>query len=540
MTSTTTQASPSFGRRLRGLALGLVAAVAFAEIACRLGARDPARDVPVTVPDGPFGVYDDELGWTACPHSRILRTHELGLRATIPATEPTARTFRLACVGDEVTWGELVDPEDVWGSQAEMHLRARLEGAVVQTVIAAGIGYSSHQDALLFERAAAPRRPDAVVLFLTTRNDRTDGAGIGDAAWWARRDRLRTSFLGKSHLVRAVRRAWSDGFSAPYRRGDVPRVSPTELEADVERMVGATRDVGGVAVAVMPPLPEDDPWRAALQRVQARLGVPAITAPPLDAAGGLWDVGGGAPKLTVAGHAVLGRMVARAVLEAASDRADALTSGAAAAAVTTVAPESIGFAREGEVTVAGSRLDEVRELYVGPARVDFERTSSGLTFQAPTWLRIHPGRRAVTAVTAAGRAGGALELVTRRPMIRWEPSDAPRESGTFSCFAPPYSKVMIWFSAERLARPIATACGPFELVGGMKPKDAWNRDVWTAIPLLGVVGHADRGGRLRLTVPAPPPDAPPPPPRGWVQALVIWGPRPDDACLSSVVEITGR
>lgn len=528
---TPTNVRPSFVRRM-AIGLGYVVAIlAFAEIAARLGALGPdPADVPPTVADGPYGVHDEELGWTACPHSEVLETGAYGMRGSQPPQERPEGSTVIACVGDENTWGELVDPEDVWPNRVTTALRRR--GFDAHHVNAASVGYSSHQNVRLNRLVVAPRRPDALVLFLTTRNDRTDGAAISDSDWWQRRDRLRTSPLGFSRLARAASRAWYDGWKTPYRRSGIPRVSPEALGANIRIMV---REAGTKTLAVLPPLPSGDPWLVAMRSALAEAGASTLEAPPFEDGNGSWLTGAGAPKLSRAGHGLLGQRVAERLTKLLGERPSPRDERCE---LTSAEPATVRFARRPPVTLRGRDVSLVRRLYVGEARIEsFRIDGDALVFEVPRWLSLHPGRHRIVAYTEQGRTGGSLELVTARPVIRWRPVAEGPTAGTFTSFAPAYSKVSFWFSADRREEPLATPWGRFELAGGPDADRVHEPDVWTGLSLLELVAYADRNGALNVAVPRPPADGPPAPKRGWVQSLVRWGPRPGDQTLGQIIEV---
>lgn len=158
--------------------------------------------------------------------------------------------FRVAIVGNSITYGSGVAIEDTWGRVLEDRLRAELAPREVVVMNFAVQGYVLEQMALAYEHDVRPYRPDLVVFPNVPRDIVPFEPGDEEFAYPYRNLVVRTAT--HDFLDRAAIRPWRSAVALP----GVPDAAESEI-ARLDR-----------AVQQRPFAPEQDPlWAAAAERL---------------------------------------------------------------------------------------------------------------------------------------------------------------------------------------------------------------------------------------------------------------------------------
>lgn len=194
---------------------------------------------------------DPELFWRLKPGVTLpadahpfsgLVSNAQGLREdhAIPLAKPPGEV-RILFLGDSVTFGYLVRPEDAFVEQVERELRARVPGARVECLNAGVPGYSLFQGLRFLATRGLAFAPDLVVLEFGW-NDKAHWPGGSDAERWASAQRARpATWLAWSSLAGLVARSLAPAASGGVERA---RVAPAEFRALLEEARASTRARG--------------------------------------------------------------------------------------------------------------------------------------------------------------------------------------------------------------------------------------------------------------------------------------------------------
>ncbi|MBK7876975.1 MAG: SGNH/GDSL hydrolase family protein [Planctomycetes bacterium] len=95
-----------------------------------------------------------------------VETNALGLRGRMPEMPKPANMFRIAAIGDSVTFGFSVAAEEAWSTVLETRLaETAAQGAPRVEVVNFGVGgYCTRDEALVLEHKALPLAPDLVIV----------------------------------------------------------------------------------------------------------------------------------------------------------------------------------------------------------------------------------------------------------------------------------------------------------------------------------------------------------------------------------------
>lgn len=99
-----------------------------------------------------------------------IHTNNLGFRSRPVSIEKRRTTFRIACLGDSVTFGFNVDQEDTYPSVVENMLNYNLRERHIEVINAGVPGYASPQGVEMFTHYVLPLKPDLITVAFG-RND---------------------------------------------------------------------------------------------------------------------------------------------------------------------------------------------------------------------------------------------------------------------------------------------------------------------------------------------------------------------------------
>jgi lysophospholipase L1-like esterase len=215
------------------LAIGLLAAGG--EIACRLFAPQVSYG---TLPDWMLKMlrFSDDmyLGWELRPG--VLDHNSAGLRGReIPKQKPEG-VWRIAMIGDSVTYGLGVDAAQAFPSLLESKLNAAGMGAV--EVLNCGVpGYNPFQEYTLLKNRILGFDPDLVVMTFTPDDVETTPVilNVGGSMCLFRNhfegtrllnNSLHWSLFRRSHLYRFLYKEAALAFAAPEGRFEVGNLRP--------------------------------------------------------------------------------------------------------------------------------------------------------------------------------------------------------------------------------------------------------------------------------------------------------------------------
>ena len=225
-----------------------------------LRALDQPRRDSCFAPQESYWLPDDALGFAYRPGAEVASgtINALGLRGPVPAREKPAGTQRVLFVGDSSAYGFRVSDEESFWWLATRALAAARPGTLVEPIVAAAPGYSSHHSRVLLERFL-PYQPDPVVFYVGAYNDHRRRRYFPDAEIPARMARRRAAWhdvrtLQSGELVANLVGGWADrAFRDP---SETLRVPPDRFAANVRAMLAATRAAGARAVVLVPPFSE--------------------------------------------------------------------------------------------------------------------------------------------------------------------------------------------------------------------------------------------------------------------------------------------
>jgi lysophospholipase L1-like esterase len=257
------ESSPSArARRLSRIAIALVAALvalAAAEILLRRIDPEPAplrfSQLGKVIEGDPRAQFmdlvepDPELFWRLTPNVRLAAdrrpffgviSNARGLREDHEiAPKKSPDELRVLFLGDSVTFGYLLRPEETFVQVAEDELRARLAGTPVECVNAGVPGYSLFQGWRFLETRGKELAPDLVV-FNFGWNDMVSWDGLGDFESHRRLAAHRPpGVLAHSRLARKL---WATRATPAATDANRPRLTPAEfgqLLVDCKRSANA-------------------------------------------------------------------------------------------------------------------------------------------------------------------------------------------------------------------------------------------------------------------------------------------------------------
>ncbi|MFO0945023.1 MAG: carbohydrate binding domain-containing protein [Planctomycetota bacterium] len=97
-------------------------------------------------------------------HAVTYRINDMGFRDANHSPEPAPDSFRIACLGDSVTFGQGVHEEDTFTRRLEAILNARVPGQKFETMNFGVCGYSTWQERKCYELIASKTKPHLVLL----------------------------------------------------------------------------------------------------------------------------------------------------------------------------------------------------------------------------------------------------------------------------------------------------------------------------------------------------------------------------------------
>jgi hypothetical protein len=251
-------------RRLAGIAaaVGILGVVEVGLRVLGLPAAEPrARFVNEEAERAHAGidfVGDDELFWRLPPSRFVVggayRTNRLGLRGPEVRRPKPAGVFRVAVVGDSCAFGLGLDLPDTFGARLEALRGPGRER--VEVVRVAVPGYSSLQSLVLARRMLPALGADATVLWVGAFNDAAPACGASDARLAAAGRSRVLPVLRRLALFRAIGSAvrGAPPECPPKGPHPAPRVSLTELRANLAALGRLGREANGRVVTLVPPV----------------------------------------------------------------------------------------------------------------------------------------------------------------------------------------------------------------------------------------------------------------------------------------------
>jgi lysophospholipase L1-like esterase len=189
------------------------------------------------------------------PLSYQIRVNADGFRGAPIDRRKRAGTFRIAALGDSVTFGFGVPEEGALPARVAALLAADVAPGTIEWINAGVPGFSSFQGLRHLETRLLPLSPD-VVLVLFAWNDGWQ-SNMPDAK---RRQLSRMeTFINSFRVVNLAQRKYESLMRklgvqpAAPAGGSVTRVTPDELEANLQRIAAAVRGAGGVPVFLTAP-----------------------------------------------------------------------------------------------------------------------------------------------------------------------------------------------------------------------------------------------------------------------------------------------
>jgi len=137
-------------------------------------------------------VYDsDPRGYFGRSRAVVHRTNALGFRGAAFAVPKPPGVFRIALLGDSVTFGEGVKDQDTFSERLRRLSAERriVPGASVETVNLGVGGFNTVQEAALLRRLIGTLAPDHVILEYALDDVEPAPAMSSDSGGWQRRDR---------------------------------------------------------------------------------------------------------------------------------------------------------------------------------------------------------------------------------------------------------------------------------------------------------------------------------------------------------------
>ncbi len=270
-----------------GLALAsLVLAVAAAEVLFALRGAPPesgSRAGPEVGVEG-FVRADAALIHRIVPSSEAYPHYRIGAHGyrTGPFESGHPDALRVVLLGDSTVFGVGVARPETCTVRLEHALETLLGDLQPVEVLSLGVpGYTTRQTRLQVEVDVPALAPDVVVLLVTAWNDSRPVRGPTDAELTRPGP---PTLLAGSALARAL---WAAASPAAPRPGSAPRprVSPSEMEANLADAVAAIEDLGAIAViaTTIPELGRDGEVDARLDAAQAvaqRVGCARADARP--------------------------------------------------------------------------------------------------------------------------------------------------------------------------------------------------------------------------------------------------------------------
>lgn len=154
------------GRRLVGLAVGLLVGLAACELLVRWRVGVPLVERPplLVVQANPFRGWEMVPGLAHYTYLHRVEINSLGLRgAEVPAHKAPGEV-RVLALGDSMTYGQGVADGDTLPARLELELRALASDRDWRVVNAGLRGYSTRQELGLLEELGARLQPDVVLL----------------------------------------------------------------------------------------------------------------------------------------------------------------------------------------------------------------------------------------------------------------------------------------------------------------------------------------------------------------------------------------
>ncbi len=225
----------------------------------------------------------------AAEHRGRYATGEWPFRGTPPLGEPNA-FLRVAVLGDSCVYGTALDPDDSLPGQLAASLTQLGFGPDRVEVLNLGVpGYSSLQILLLLEELLPELKPDFVVVYPAAWNDQAPALGMSDAERaarsqlelpWHQRVLARSALLARLASLRARSvpedtgtDSWSD-VARRYEETDErtygPRVTPEELDRNLDRMASSCAAHGTPLLFIAPAHPADTATRHPRTRSDAK------------------------------------------------------------------------------------------------------------------------------------------------------------------------------------------------------------------------------------------------------------------------------
>ncbi|MFO0984677.1 MAG: SGNH/GDSL hydrolase family protein [Planctomycetota bacterium] len=439
------------------------------------------------------------LFWRLKPAADVNRFH---LRGYQPDQTKRERDFRVACVGDSVTYALNESVESAFGMQLERLLQQLAPAARVETVLAGLPGYTTYQDRVLYQQSLLDYAPDLTILYCGAWNDFMPAIDDGDEGLAALPDRYSLRLAASvAQLWRMWRRPSSAAIFDPVRMVELARLPepPRGRRVPLDRFlhnvsaIMAMAAQSGTVVVVVPALlaggeqavPIALQYRRELEQLARAHG--AIVVDALDAVRRYersLPPGATCGKrslclqdwvhLTAAGHALVARRIFDAVRSAPPPRLAELLleprSGPELPQVERLQPTAVAALDSTPVMCAGAGFRTrapIDRIWVGGRAVPRFRVIDDEQLELSTPAFLTPGTHAIELITARGCSRPDVMLEVKPCALA--ASLCRRGSGyqlQLAGHAAIHRRIVLWISMSGIARePIATQFGPLWLPG---------------------------------------------------------------------------
>ena len=193
---------PAWWPRVLLLLGTLVFCIGALEVGLRL-ANEPryhGDNLMIVPSDNPRLIYEYRPNHLVVRHGIVVRTNSAGFRDREFATTKDAKTYRILCLGDSVTWGLGVEEDEAFPQQLERLAYGRTGPSV--EVSDMGIpGYNSIQEVELVRTRALSYQPDLLVIGYVLNDNKEDGSDGGLSRYFLRSPSEAYDSVSYTHLT---------------------------------------------------------------------------------------------------------------------------------------------------------------------------------------------------------------------------------------------------------------------------------------------------------------------------------------------------
>ena len=225
------------------IVLGLATGLLLLEIVLRIAGVDPmgeftvGRDVLLRESDDPELAYELRPGAEGVAWRTPIRINSAGFRDREYEREKPPGTTRIAFLGDSITFGNSLHPEERFTDRLEA--RYREDGRPVDVLNLGVGGYSTLEEVVFFERVGLPFDPDLAVLVYCLNDAGVHSSnltviraieGYGE---WIRRSRLLQVLLVRIDEKMLTREMHAANRDPEFRRRFQGRIEPVEDDREL-------------------------------------------------------------------------------------------------------------------------------------------------------------------------------------------------------------------------------------------------------------------------------------------------------------------